>query len=170
MSLPSRQNGNASKSYTSQNFGKSYHPMNAFGLENTVSGQKEDESTISEIAREFNITLRALRFYEDRGLISPRRLGQTRLYSQNDKERLKHILKAKKLGFTLTEIRDFLEENAGKNAPRADTQEDELGFALRPEQIINQIAHLERQRVMLDEAIAQLQATHQKLAESSSAA
>src|SRR2546423_15719427 len=71
--------------------------------------------TIGELSREFGVTLRALRFYENKGLITPHRDGLNRLYSQGDRTRLALILKGKKLGFTLGEIRQMIaaEENAG---------------------------------------------------------
>src|SRR5215207_1623374 len=61
-----------------------------------------------ELSREFGVTLRALRFYENKGLISPHRDGLSRLYSQGDRTRLALILKGKKLGFTLGEIRQMI--------------------------------------------------------------
>jgi DNA-binding transcriptional MerR regulator len=60
--------------------------------------------SISDLAREFNITPRTLRFYEDRGLISPQREGQTRVFSRRDRTRLKLALRGKRLGFSLAEI------------------------------------------------------------------
>jgi DNA-binding transcriptional MerR regulator len=60
--------------------------------------------SISELAREFNITPRTIRFYEDRGLISPQREGRTRVYSRRDMTRLKLALRGKRLGFSLAEI------------------------------------------------------------------
>ena len=60
--------------------------------------------SISDLAREFNITPRTLRFYEDRGLISPERVGRTRVFSRRDRTRLKLALRGKRLGFSLTEI------------------------------------------------------------------
>ncbi|MFC6981241.1 MerR family transcriptional regulator [Microbulbifer taiwanensis] len=58
--------------------------------------------SISELAREFGITTRAIRFYEDKGLIAPARRGQTRIYSPEDRVRLKLILRGKRLGFSST--------------------------------------------------------------------
>ena len=58
---------------------------------------------IGELAKEFDITTRSIRFYEDQGLITPTRRGQTRIYSQRDKVRLKLILRGKRLGFSLAE-------------------------------------------------------------------
>ncbi|AOT08884.1 MULTISPECIES: MerR family transcriptional regulator [Pseudoalteromonas] len=64
---------------------------------------KEPTYSISELAKEFDITTRSIRFYEDQGLLSPERNGQTRIYSKRDKVRLKLILRGKRLGFTLAE-------------------------------------------------------------------
>jgi len=60
--------------------------------------------TIGEVARRFDMTLRALRFYESKGLLRPLRDGQTRFYAPRDLVRVELILKGKQLGFTLTEI------------------------------------------------------------------
>jgi DNA-binding transcriptional MerR regulator len=64
---------------------------------------KEQTFSISDLAKEFDITTRSIRFYEDQGLIMPKRKGQTRIYSKRDKVRLKLILRGKRLGFTLAE-------------------------------------------------------------------
>src|SRR5215470_18683500 len=94
--------------------------------------------TIGELSREFGVTLRALRFYENKGLISPQRDGLNRLYSQGDRTRLALILKGKKLGFTLGEIRQMIaaEENAADR--------DALTFSR--EKCLEQIQLLERQK------------------------
>ncbi|MDP2091646.1 MAG: MerR family transcriptional regulator, partial [Pseudohongiella sp.] len=63
--------------------------------------------TISELAKEFDITTRAIRFYESEGLLNPDRDGRNRLYSQRDHTRLKLILRGKRLGFALEEIREM---------------------------------------------------------------
>ncbi|CAA6605866.1 Transcriptional regulator, MerR family [Rhodospirillaceae bacterium LM-1] len=65
--------------------------------------------TISDLAREFNITTRAIRFYEDEGLISPKRDGQRRLYAQRDRVRLMLILRGRRLGFSLKEIAEIID-------------------------------------------------------------
>ncbi|CAM3108284.1 MULTISPECIES: MerR family transcriptional regulator [Vibrio] len=64
---------------------------------------------ISELAKEFDITTRSIRFYEDMGLIQPDRKGSMRIYQRRDRVRLKLILRGKRLGFSLAEIRDLLE-------------------------------------------------------------
>jgi DNA-binding transcriptional MerR regulator len=67
------------------------------------------EFSISELAREFDITPRAIRFYEDQGLLAPKREGQRRIYSPRDRTRLKLTLRGKRLGLTLSEIRDLID-------------------------------------------------------------
>ena len=65
--------------------------------------------TISELAREFEVTPRALRFYEDKGLLSPRRDGMNRVYSHRDRGRLQLILRGKRVGLSLIEIKEILD-------------------------------------------------------------
>ena len=67
------------------------------------------EFSISELAREFEITPRAIRFYEDQGLLAPRRDGQRRIYAPRDRTRLKLTLRGKRLGLTLSEIRELID-------------------------------------------------------------
>ena len=70
---------------------------------------KQQTFTITELAKEFDITTRAIRFYEDQGLISPERQGQRRIYSPKDRVRLKLIMRGKRLGFTLAESRALID-------------------------------------------------------------
>lgn len=65
--------------------------------------------TISELAKEFGVTTRTLRFYEDQGLLSPKREGTNRVFSPRDRVRLKLALRGKRLGFSLAEIRELFE-------------------------------------------------------------
>ncbi len=65
--------------------------------------------TIGELAQEFEVTTRAIRFYEDQGLLSPARNGQARVYSVRDRVRLKLVLRGKRLGFSLGEIGEMLD-------------------------------------------------------------
>lgn len=67
------------------------------------------EFSISELAREFDVTPRAIRFYETEGLLSPRRDGQRRIYAPRDRTRLKLTLRGKRLGLTLSEIRELID-------------------------------------------------------------
>ncbi len=69
----------------------------------------EQEFSIGELAREFDITPRAIRFYEDQGLLAPRREGQRRIYGARDRTRLRLTLRGKRLGFPLAEIRDIVD-------------------------------------------------------------
>ncbi len=78
--------------------------------------------TISELAREFKVTPRALRFYEDRGLLSPRRDGLNRVYSIRDRGRLQLILRGKRVGFPLTEIKEILDLYDLNDGERAQMQ------------------------------------------------
>ncbi|MCZ4293223.1 MULTISPECIES: MerR family DNA-binding transcriptional regulator [Vibrio] len=64
---------------------------------------------ISELAKEFDVTTRSIRFYEDEGLIHPERKGSMRIYNRRDRTRLKLILRGKRLGFSLAEIRELFE-------------------------------------------------------------
>ena len=67
------------------------------------------EFSISELAQEFDVTPRAIRFYEDQGLLAPRREGQRRIYTARDRTRLKLTLRGKRLGLTLSEIRELID-------------------------------------------------------------
>ncbi|WP_066016497.1 MULTISPECIES: MerR family transcriptional regulator [Endozoicomonas] len=69
----------------------------------------ETTFTISELAREFDLTPRAIRFYEDQGLLSPSRNGLQRIYSKKDRVHLKLIVRGKRLGLSLAESRDLIE-------------------------------------------------------------
>jgi DNA-binding transcriptional MerR regulator len=113
---------------------------------------KKTEFSINELAREFSLTHRALRFYESRGLLSPQRDGRRRIFSRADRERLLVILKGKKLGFTLTEISEMVEAQAGRATQH--------GLKLTSEKCLEQIAHFERQIAEANEALAELRRIH----------
>jgi DNA-binding transcriptional MerR regulator len=70
---------------------------------------KDRSYTISQLAREFDVTPRALRFYEDKGLLEPRRDGLNRVYSHKDRARLQLILRGKHVGLSLIEIKEILD-------------------------------------------------------------
>ena len=95
--------------------------------------------TISELAREFGVTTRTIRFYEDEGLLSPAREGTNRIFSQRDRVRLKLALRGKRLGFSLTEIRELFELYDISRDEHKQLQE----FLARLER---RRAHLEQQR------------------------
>ena len=65
--------------------------------------------SISELSQEFDVTTRSIRFYEDQGLLKPRRRGQTRIFSTKDRVRLKLILRGKRMGFTLAETKELFD-------------------------------------------------------------
>ena len=109
--------------------------------------------SIGDMARAFNVSQRTLRFYEDRGLLSPRREGSSRLYGAAERRKLEMILRGKRLGFTLTEIIAFAAEQGASDG----------AFTLDRDQIEQQIAHLQRRRDDLEAAIAELRATQGKL-------
>ena len=113
---------------------------------------EKDEFTINELANEFALTHRALRFYESRGLLSPRREGRRRFFSRADRRRLSLILKGKKLGFTLTEISQMVEAEAGRATQH--------GLKLTAEKCEEQIKHFERQIVEANEALEELRRIH----------
>ena len=117
----------------------------------------QPELTISQMSRVFGVSLRTLRFYEDRGLIKPRREGNARYYRGTDRIRMEMILKGTKLGFTLTEIQDLI---GGKGATETTDLEDQLN----PQQIGTQLGHLERQRSEIEGAIERLRATQSRIA------
>jgi len=121
------------------------------------SKPEPEVSTIGDMARTYGVSLRTLRFYEDRGLLRPFRNGTTRLYDGRARLRLQMILKGKQLGFTLSEIREMLSAKGDDGVP-------EFELALQPEQVLSQISMLQRQRDALDRSIEELKATQERLA------
>lgn len=102
---------------------------------------------IGDLAEEFGTTLRTLRFYEQKGLISPRHEGTTRVYSAEDRARLALVLKGKRLGFTLGEIAAMLAARDGGEGRTLD---------LSRQKCVDQIKLLERQKRDIEKAIAEL--------------
>ena len=104
---------------------------------------------IGELAKKYGVTLRTLRFYEDKGLLTPKREGTTRLYSRRDVARLKLILLGRKVGFSLREVKQILDlyDPTGSNTKQ-------LQLALDKSE--KQLGRLEKQRVAIDEAISEL--------------
>ncbi len=119
--------------------------------------QGENETyRIGDLAREFDITLRTLRFYEDRGLIQPKREGSTRLYNAQDRARLSVILLAKRVGFALVDIQELLHIY-----DRADELEDVTDKLLA--KFTEQLDVLRSQKAEIEDAMAQLTDTIRSL-------
>jgi Predicted transcriptional regulators len=115
--------------------------------------------TIRELSQEFDVTPRSLRFYEDQGLLSPRREGQKRIYSRRDRARLKLILRGKRLGMSLSEIYQILS-----------LYDSPEGGEIRQLEVY--LAQLEEKRQMLlqrrkdiEEALAELESSAQRCRE-----
>ncbi len=113
---------------------------------------KKNQFTIGDLAKEFDCTLRTLRFYEDKGLLNPKRDGLNRVYNRRDRARLKLVLMGKRVGFSLTEIRDMLDLYDLR-----DGQVTQLRVALS--RFNEQIAVLEDQRKDIEQAIEELSRT-----------
>ena len=113
--------------------------------------------TIGDLAREFGVTLRTLRFYEDKHLLNPRRQGLNRLYGRRDRARLKLILLGKRVGFSLTDIREMLDLYDLR-----DGQVTQLRVAL--EKFTGQIDVLKRQKGDIEQAIHELTRTAEVVA------
>ncbi|MFO1321122.1 MAG: MerR family DNA-binding transcriptional regulator [Burkholderiales bacterium] len=101
--------------------------------------------SITDLAREFGITTRTIRFYEDHGLLSPARRGRNRVYDKRDLVRLKLTLRGKRLGFSLTDIRELLDIY--------DAARDES------EQLVQFLASLRRRREALEQQREDIEAT-----------
>ena len=136
-------------------------PVLMFGDQQAHKG----EMTISDMARTYSVSLRTLRFYEDKDLLHPRRQGTARFYSAHDRVRLELILKGKRLGFTLAEIFELIASREKPGASSAAAQSSDLTVSLGAAQIAAQIAHLERQRAELDSAIEELVRAHKRMEE-----
>lgn len=126
------------------------------GLEALIEGSRPSGTgkiyRIGELAQEFGVTLRTLRFYEDKGLVNPARSGSTRLYSEDDRSRLQMILLAKRIGFSLAEIQNlFAVQELGSPSKEA------LKRLLA--KFKGQVTVLQQQRVDVERALEDLRET-----------
>ena len=112
-------------------------------------GRMEKLYSVAELAKELGVTTRTLRFYEDRGLIAPQRAGTTRIYSRRDRARMIIILRGKRLGFSLREIKEYLDLYDHDR-----TQTEQLHVLA--DAVTVRIARLEKQRQALEETLAEL--------------
>src|SRR5262245_63870081 len=108
--------------------------------------------SITDLCREFSVTPRTLRFYEQKGLLAPARRGWTRLFSYRDRARLQLILRGKKVGFSLEEIKEMLDLYNLKDGQLTQLRVAATKFRERREA-------LQQQRVELEEAIQELEKT-----------
>ena len=111
--------------------------------------------TISELAKEFDITPRTIRFYEDQGILSPAREGRQRVYAARDRTRLKLALRGKRLGFPLSEIRDLINMY---DKPR----DTEAQLVLYLQVLAKHREMLEQQRKDIEETLSEIQAQEAK--------
>ena len=107
---------------------------------------------IGEMAKKFGVTLRTLRFYEDKGLLHPHRDGSTRLYTRRDKARLKLILLGRKVGFSLRDVKQMMDlyDPSGTNTKQ-------LRLALDKSE--KQLSRLQKQKQVIEDAIDELAAS-----------
>lgn len=120
----------------------------AAGLEAGVPRER-DVFTIRDLTKEFAVSARTLRFYEEKGLVDPGRRGEQRLYSRRDRARLAYVLAGKAVGFSLEEVREMLDlYDVG------DGQVTQLKVALK--KFAERIERLNRQKAEIDHVIAEL--------------
>lgn len=112
-----------------------------------ANADNKDLFAIADLAKEFGISTRAIRFYESKGLLSPGRVGATRIFRRRDRARLILILRGKRLGFSLRDISDYLSLYDADRAQQVN---------LLAGKVDERIALLERQRADLETTIAEL--------------
>ena len=112
--------------------------------------------SIGELAREFGITLRSIRFYEDQTLLQPTRIGTTRIFNRRDRARLALICRGKRLGFSLKTIKTFLDLY-----DKDDRQESQMRFVL--DKADERIKVLEQQRLDLELTLKELHEIKEEL-------
>jgi DNA-binding transcriptional MerR regulator len=113
----------------------------------------ETTYTITELAREFDLTPRAIRYYEDQGLITPGRAGMQRVYTKRDRTRLKLTLRGRRLGLSLAEIRELID--------MYDTATESTQLNRLLEVLADRRARLEQQREDIDAVLAEVDAIEQ---------
>jgi DNA-binding transcriptional MerR regulator len=111
--------------------------------------EAEELRGIQEVAAELGVTMRTLRFYEDKGLIEPQRVGTTRIYTRREVARMRLILRGKRLGFSIREIKDFLDLYDAD--PEHNEQMRQLAAAVH-----ERIKLLKRQRAALEQTLDEL--------------
>lgn len=128
------------------------HADEQLPVELSADGEHDfgDARRIGDVAKEFGVSLRTLRFYEDKGLLDPERVGSMRLYHRRDLSRLRLILLGRKVGFSLREVKQLMDlyDPSGTNLRQ---------MKAVVERSTRQLGRLEKQRAELDSAISALQ-------------
>lgn len=119
-------------------------------LAEDASSQKQRLFGISELAKEFAVSTRTIRFYEDKGLLTPERVNSARIFSRRDRARLALILRAKAIGASLSDIKHFLDlyGKAGEG------HKDQLQFLIR--RLDDEMEELERKKALIDDTLREL--------------
>lgn len=130
-----------------------------------VAAHRDDGGTgelfgITELCREFGISLRAIRFYEDKGLLHPRRVNGTRVYTRRDRARLALILRAKAIGTPLAEIKHYLDLYGAHGEGRV----QQMRYVLQRTDAA--IAELEAKRAHIDATLAELRVINETVRQS----
>jgi DNA-binding transcriptional MerR regulator len=108
--------------------------------------------SISDLARELDITTRTIRFYEEQGMLSPERRGQERVYSPRDKVALKLILRGKRLGFSLAECKDLIDLYQPNGSNRKQLESLQQKIQERRAQLEHQLLDIQQMQLELDVA------------------
>ena len=122
------------------------------------AGHDEHRYTVTELANDLGVTARTLRFYEDKGLLQPARVGTTRMYTHRDRARMMLILRGKRLGFSLRDIRDYLDLYKADVAGA-----EQIRLLLRA--VRSRIRRLEEQSAALVETLDELRAIETQASE-----
>jgi DNA-binding transcriptional MerR regulator len=138
-------------------------------MENEMETERA-EFSIGELAREFDVTPRAIRFYEDQGLLAPRRDGQRRIYTPRDRTRLKLTLRGKRLGLSLAEIKELVDMYESPRDTVPQLKKFLVVLAAHREQLERFLAVLEahkasllQQRADLEAQLSELQAFEKRI-------
>jgi len=124
-------------------------------LQNLESARDGGFKGIQEVARQLGVTQRTLRFYEDKGLIEPHRVGSTRVYSRREIGRIQLVLRGKRLGFSIREIKEFLDLYDADPAHK----EQMSRLVARVEE---RLEALEQQRIAIEETVVELRQIRQE--------
>jgi DNA-binding transcriptional MerR regulator len=128
-------------------------------LEAHRSGVDGEVYGITDLVNEFGVTARAIRLYEQKGLLAPRRVGAARIFSRRDRARLSLILRAKALGSSLEEIKEYLD----LYGPHGEGRRQQLEYVVR--KIGTKVDELRQKRAQIDKTLAELELIHQNCEE-----